>query len=175
MNKKKILFLIIILLILMIIFIALKYFFPCCTLFDYNLMDVLTVVVVSLGLYFITEMNDEKTKRNDKIENIINNLKFKFNSVFSLPIKSTKKSEYLYTFKYIDNKIKVLSIFSKHLKCSEEINKLVDIKERLDEFINDNIGQGDAYFNRKEVKDKIPNYLCDIETQLDDIILKLYR
>ncbi len=69
----------------------------------------------------------------------------------------------------------MLEKISVHLKCGEYINNIKAEKEKLDEFINDNIEQGNKYFLGKKVKDKIPNILCNIENNLDNIVLKIYE
>lgn len=43
-----------------------------------------------------------------------------------------KQAEYLYSFKYIDNKIKVLEKLSKHLKCEDEIKEIKNLTEKSD-------------------------------------------
>ena len=137
-------------------------------------MEILTTIVVTLGIYFLTKVNDDIRKKNEKIEDIIEWLKNKFNNVFNTPIRKDKQAEYLHSFKYIDNKIAVLEKLSAHLKCNEDIREIKNEKQKLDEFINENIGQGDEYFLGETVKEKVPNILCNIETHLDNIILQIY-
>lgn len=174
MSKKNCIILIVVLLVISGIFIGLKYWIPNHDLFNYNLMEILTTIVVTLGIYFLTKVNDDIRKKNEKVEDIIDWLKNKFNTVFNTSIKQEKQAEYLHTFKYIDNKIAVLEKLSAHLKCSDDIRKIKNEKQKLDEFITENIGQGDSYFLGETVKDKIPNILCNIETHLDNIILQIY-
>lgn len=174
MNKKKIGKFFIIMLVATGVFIALKIIFYNNTLFDYNLMDITTVVIVTVGIYILTEFNNDIRNKNQKIEEVVNLLKEKFYNVFDKPIDIKKQAEYLYSFKYIDNKIKVLEKLSKHLKCYDEIKDIKNLTEKLDEFINENLIHGNEYFIEETVKEKIPNILCNIETRLDEIILKIY-
>lgn len=174
MNKKHIIVFSIIILLLIIIFIVLKYIFPNQSIFNYNLMEILTASVVTFGIFFLTKVNDDVRNRNKKIENVIELLINKFSKVFNLPIKADKKTEYLYTFKYIDNKIKVLEKLSSHLKCDQDIQDIKNEKQKLDEFINENLCHGEEYFIGKTVKEKVPNILCNIETRLDNIIIRIY-
>jgi len=169
-GREKIEFLIL----LFLFFIALNIHFPCVDLFDYNLMEILTAVTVTLAIYFLTKQDNDLRNKNKKIEEIVDLLKNKVNSVFGDPIKGERKEEYLHTFKYIDNKIYILKKLSSHLNCNDKIESIEQEKTRLDEFINENIGQGELYFLREEVKEKIPNILCNIETHLDAIVLKIY-
>ena len=101
-------------------------------------------------------------------------MKEKLYNVFDKPIDTKKQAEYLYSFKYIDNKIKVLEKLSKHLKCEDEIKEIKNLTEKLDEFISENLIHGNEYFIGETVKGKIPNILCNIETRLDEIVLKIY-
>lgn len=174
MSKKHYIIILIVLLVISGIFIGLKYWIPNHDLFNYNLMEILTTIVVTLGIYFLTKVNDDIRKKNEKIEDIIEWLKNKFNNVFNTPIRKDKQAEYLHSFKYIDNKIAVLEKLSAHLKCNEDIREIKNEKQKLDEFINENIGQGDEYFLGETVKEKVPNILCNIETHLDNIILQIY-
>ena len=174
MNKKHFGILIVILLVISGIFIGLKYLIPNHNLFDYNLMEILTTVIVTIGIYFLTTFNDDIKKKNEKVEDTIEWIKERLNIVFNCPIKKDKQAEYLHSFKYIDNKIEVLKRLSKHLKCDDDIREIINEKQKLDDFISENIGQGDEYFLGDTVKEKIPNILCNIETHLDNIILKIY-
>lgn len=175
MNKKILAIVIIILLSISLIFIGLKYFFPNHDLFNYNLMEILTTIVVTIGLYFLTKVNDDIKKKNEKVEDTIEWIRNRINTVFNCPVQQSKQAEYLHSFKYIDNKINVLERLSKHLNCTEDIREIRNEKQKLDDFINENIGQGDNYFLGVTVKEKIPNILCNIETHLDNIMLKIYN
>lgn len=159
---------------LLLFFILLKIFFPNQKLFDYNLMEVLTTVIVTFGIYFFTKVDNYTDRKNKKVEETIEWIKDKLYDVFSGKIEQSRHAEYLHSFKHIDNKIEVLEKLSKHLDCEKNIEKIKSEKQRLDEFINDNIGQGDSYFLGDTVKEKVPNILCNIESQLDEIMLKIY-
>ena len=120
------------------------------------------------------KIKKKKKNKNEKVEDTVEWIREKLNSVFNCTIKQDKQAEYLHTFKYVDNKIVVLKKLSEHLKCDDEIKEIINEKQKLDDFINENIGQGDDYFLGDTVKEKIPNILCNIETHLDNIILKIY-
>lgn len=174
MSKKRIIIITIVLIAITAIFIGLKYLIPNHDLFSYNLMEILTTIVVTIAIFFLTKANDDIKSKNDKIEDIIELLKNKLNDVFNSPIKADKYAEYLHSFKYIDNKIIVLEKLSSHLKCENDIQEIKNEKQKLDDFINENIGQGEDYFMGDTVKEKIPNILCNIETHLDNIIIQIY-
>lgn len=174
MSKKRIIIITIVLIVITAIFIGLKYLIPNHDLFSYNLMEILTAIVVTIGIFFLTKANDDIKNKNDKIEDIIDLLKSKLNDVFNSPIKVERQAEYLHSFKYIDNKITILEKLSNHLKCENDIQEIKNEKQKLDDFINENIGQGEEYFKGDTVKEKIPNILCNIETHLDNIIIKIY-
>jgi len=139
-------------------------------------MDILTVVAVSFVILFLTIFTDDRRKKNEKVEDVIGLLQQKLHKVFdNKPIEVDKHSEYLYSFKYIDNKIRVLEELSKYLSCNDEIKGIKSEKQKLDDFITENICQGNTYFTGDAVKDKIPNILCNIDTHLDNIILNIYN
>ena len=154
------------------IFLGIKY--SNIELFKYNLMDIITTICVSFGIYYLTKLGEEKKDKNNKIENIIELIQKKLTLTFSSPIKSENKAEYLHTFKYLDNKISILENMTNHLKCEEEIRNIKTEKDKLDDFITENIDIGDKYFMGESVKEKVPNILCNIETHLDSIVLKIY-
>ena len=171
---KKLKYIIAVMFLLMGLFIFLGIKFSSCKLFQYNLMEIVTTICVSFGIYYLTKLGEDKKSKNNKIEDIITLIQKKLVSTFSSPITKDNKAEYLHTFKYLDNKICILENMSKHLKCDEEIRNIKVEKEKLDDFITENIDLGDDYFKGKSVKEKIPNILCNIETHLDSIILKIY-
>ena len=156
------------------IFVFLGVKFPDYSIFQYNLMEIITAICVSFVIYYLTKINEEKKNKNNKVEDIIELIQKRLNSVFSLPVKYENKAEYLHTFKYLDNKILILENMTKHLKCEDEIRNIKTEKEKLDDFITENINLGDDYFNGETVKEKIPNILGNIEAHLDTIILKIY-
>ena len=156
---------IIIMIVSFILFVFLGAKYSCCELFKYNLMDIITAIFVSFGIYYLTKLGEEKKNKNNKVESIIDLINIKLNSTFSSPIDPDKKPQYLLAFKYLDNKINILENMTKHIKVE---------KDKLDDFITDNIHHGTEYFLDDKVKDKIPNILINIETHLDSIILKIY-
>ncbi len=172
--KLKNVIMCIILIVLSLIFIGLECHFSDNGLFQYNLMEIITTVVLGFGIYYLTKINDDIKSKNEKIENIVEWLKSRFKDTFDSEIETNKYAEYLHTFKYIDNKLKVLEKLSTHLNCDSEIKEIKNEKQKLDEFITENIGQGNEYFRGDSVKEKIPNILCNIETHLDNIILLIY-
>ncbi len=171
---KKVVYIIIGMLLSIGLFIFLGIKFSDCELFKYNLMDIITTICVSFGIYYLTKLGEEKKDKNSKIESTIELIQRKLTLTFSSPIKIENKAEYLHSFKYLDNKIRILDNISKHLKCDEEIRNIQIEKDKLSDFITDNIDLGDEYFVGEAVKEKIPNILCNIETHLDSITLKIY-
>jgi hypothetical protein len=137
-------------------------------------MDVMTVTIVTFGALFVTIITDNTRKKNEKIEAIIERLQHKIYSIFDLEIDVDKQTEYLYTFKYIENKINVLEKLAIHLECRESIDEIKKQEESLNKFVMDNLCEGNDYFKKLEHKNTIPNTLCNIETHLDKITLKIY-
>ena len=80
MSKKRKTFIAGILLVITAIFIWLKYLIPNHDLFSYNLMEILTTIVVTIAIFFLTKANDDIKNKNDKIEDIIELLK---NSIYT--------------------------------------------------------------------------------------------
>lgn len=140
----------------------------------YNLMDILTITVVTFGLYFVTKLNDNIKKKNEKVESIIEILNNKFKKICGEEIKTAEHKSYLTQFKSIDNKISHLKVMSKHLKCEKLIDSIENKKEQIDNFITENINEGDDYFLKEERKDKLPNLLVNIENDLDQITNVIY-
>ena len=95
--------------------------------------------------------------------------------VFSSPIDVDNKAEYLHSFKYLYSKVNVLKKLCINLDCSNELNNIESELKKLDEFINDNLEQGNEYFNSGKLKAKVPNIICNIENNLDAITIKLYE
>ena len=143
-----------------------------CEFFSFNIVDILTLGIASLLIYYLTERNNDKRKKNEKIENLIIEISSKLNSI-SLQIPSKEKQkEYLYCFKYISNKFSVLKLL---IEKEDERNLENAEKEfeNLRVFITDNINQEASYF--ENLKDKIPNYVSNIDTFLDKIIVNIYK
>lgn len=140
--------------------------------FSFNLVEILTLGIASILIYYLTEKNNDKRKKNEKIENLIIEISSKLNSI-SLQIPSKEKQkEYLYCFKYISNKFNVLKLL---IDKDDERNLENAEKEfeNLRVFITDNINQDELYF--ENLKDKIPNYVSNIDTFLDKIIVNIYK
>lgn len=163
------------LLVITIGFILLAIWKKECSLFDYNLMDVITAVVVSGGIYLLSKKNDDNRKKHEKIEHLISLITVKLHETFDKPVSVVNKAEYLYTFKYFDNKIEVLEKLTEHLDCEEQLRNIRIQKDKLDDFIMENLEEGEEYFKKESVKDKIPNILCNLENYLDKIVLKIYE
>lgn len=149
-------------------------FSTCCSLFDYNFMEILTTIVISFGIFYLTKINDEKKEKNRKIEYVIELIQKKLNIVFGNIIVVENKEEYLHSFKYLYSKMVVLEKLCIHLKCDEDIKDINNELEKLDEFINENLNHGNDYFSSNPQKEKVPNILCNIENHLDNIVLKIY-
>lgn len=157
-----------------LILFFLGYLFYNCPLFDYNVIDILTCGFVTYGVLYFTIANENKNNQNIRIEHIIDLINNKLKNVFEPNIDTTRREEYLHTFKYLDNKITVLEKMTKKLGCDNEIKDIKAEKEKLDEYINENLNEGDEYFTDKTRKEKIPNIVENIESRLDTIILKIY-
>lgn len=170
---KKI-WIIIPMIILIILFSILGAKFSDCSLFNYNFMEILTTIVMTFGIYYLTKINDEKKGKNAKIEFIIELIQKKLNTVFGSAIIVERKEEYLHSFKYLYSKMLVLEKMCIHLKCDEDIKEINNELKKLDEFINENLNCGNEYFSSTPQKEKTPNILCNIENHLDNIVLKIY-
>lgn len=53
------------------IFVFLGVKLPDCSIFQYNLMEIITAICVSFGIYYLTKINEEKKNKNNKVEDII--------------------------------------------------------------------------------------------------------
>lgn len=144
------------------------------TLFQYNLIEILTCGVVTYGIFYFTIANEKKNNQNTRIENIIELIDKKLRVVFEPNIDVTKHDEYLHSFRYLDNKILILEKMTKGLGCDKEIADIKNEKDKLDVYINENLNEGNSYFADKSRSEKIPNIIENIETRLDSILLKIY-
>lgn len=144
------------------------------TLFQYNLVEILTCGVVTYGIFYFTIANEKKNNQNTRIENIIELIDKKLRVVFEPNIDVTKQDEYLHSFRYLDNKILILEKMTKGLGCDKEIADIKNEKDKLDVYINENLNEGNSYFADKSRSEKIPNIIENIETRLDSILLKIY-
>ncbi len=64
--KKHAVLIMIILIIITGVLIGLKVQYPCNSLFDYNLMEILTTIVVTYGIYYLSKRNDQIKKKMRK-------------------------------------------------------------------------------------------------------------
>lgn len=144
------------------------------TLFQYNLIEILTCGVVTYGIFYFTIANEKKNNQNTRIENIIELIDKKLRVVFEPNIEVTNQDEYLHSFRYLDNKILILEKMTKSLGCDKEIADIKNEKDKLDVYINENLNEGNSYFADKSRSEKIPNIIENIETRLDSILLKIY-
>ena len=144
------------------------------TLFQYNLIEILTCGVATYGIFYFTIANEKKNNQNTRIENIIEWIDKKLRVIFEPNIDVTKQDEYLHSFRYLDNKILILEKMTKGLGCDKEIADIKNEKDKLDVYINENLNEGNSYFADKSRSEKIPNIIENIETRLDSILLKIY-
>ncbi len=144
----------------------------CNAFFSFNLLDLLTFGIASILIYFLTEIKNDKRNKNSKIENVIIEINAKISTI-SLEIPSEKRQkEYLYIFKYISNKFYVLEeLVDKNDKAN--LDNAKNEFDKMREFINDNMSQPKSYF--EERKEKIPNLASNIESNLDKIIVNIYK
>lgn len=157
------------------IFVGLGIWFKDCVLFQYNLLEIISGIAVAYALYYLTKINEQKNNQNNRIQEVIELIQKKISSVFEKPVDVSEKKEYLHTFKYLDNKIRILEIMTSELKCEIEIEKIKTEKDSLEKFVTENLNEGNDYFVKESVKDKIPNILGNIENQLDNITVKIYN
>lgn len=144
-------------------------------LLKYNLIDILTLGIVSIGIYYITELNNDKRRRHDKVENVVTEIVVKLNTILFETPKQSKYTEYLYCFKYVSNKIEVLEKIVTEKEYKIHIEDIRKDFESIRTFVTDNINQPEKYFTDKDRKDKIPNLIINIETALDKIIIGIYE
>ncbi len=79
MKKANVIILIIVLIILTGVFSLLGDKFSSSSLFSYNFMEILTTIVIGFGIYYLTQINDEKKRKNMKIESIMELIDKKLN------------------------------------------------------------------------------------------------
>ena len=173
-KNKKYLGYIVGMLVAIVILSLLAIFFNCISLFQYNFMEIVTTIVVSIGIFVLTQSKDQERRKNDKLERIISLLVVDLYDVFGQPIQSENREKYLLVCKKIDTKLRVIESLSGHLNCEIEIKEIKQYRERLDEFVMDNLDIA-GYFDDSNRKMKIPNWICDIETRLNNIVLKMYE
>lgn len=174
MDKKYVKIIAIILVIILVIILGIigYNFNSCNSFFSFNIIDLLTFAIASVLIYFLTEIKNDKRNKNSKIENVIIEINAKISTI-SLEIPNEKKQkEYLYIFKYISNKFYVLEELVDK-KDKENLDNAKNEFDKMREFINDNISQPKSYF--EERKEKIPNLASNIESNLDKIIVNIYK
>lgn len=144
--------------------------------FKYTLLDVVTGIGVSYGIYYLSKVNDEKNNKTIKIDQIIDVFRKRLTILFAKPIDvENNKEEYYHSFKYLDNKFKLLEHMTKSFDCENEIENIKINLEKLETYITDNINEKNDYFTKdSERKEKIPNIIDTIEVQLDNITIKLF-
>lgn len=142
----------------------------------YTLLDVVTGIGVTYGIYYFSKINDEKNNKTNKIDHVIDVFRKRLVSLFNKPIDvENNKEEYYHSFKYLDNKYKLLAHMTESFDCKEEINKIGDNLEKIETYITDNITEKNDYFIKdSDRKEKIPNLIDTIEVQLDNITIKLF-
>lgn len=142
----------------------------------YTLLDVVTGIGITYGIYYFSKINDEKNNKAAKIDQVIDVFRKRLISLFSKEIDvENNKEEYYHSFKYLDNKFKLLEHMTKSFNCDDEIKNISDNLEKLQIYITDNINEKNDYFTKdKERKEKIPNLIDTIEVQLDNITIKLF-
>lgn len=172
--KRKINFIWLVLAI--IIFSIPPFIWPDCEFLKYTFMDIITGIGVSYGIYYYSYVNDERNNKASKTDQVIDIFRERLMSLFSKPIDvENNKEEYYHTFKYLDNKFKLLENMTKSFSCEKEIEKIRDNLEKIETFITDNINETNDYFAKNsERKEKIPNLMDTIEVQLDNITIKLF-
>lgn len=143
-----------------------------CSLFSFNIVDVLTLGIASILIYYLSEKNNDKRKKNEKIENLIVEISSKLNSISLQVPRKEKQKEYLYIFKYISNKFNVLKLLIDK-NDERDLENAEKEFENLRVFITDNINQEESYF--ENLKERIPNYISNIDTSLDKIIVNIYK
>ena len=78
-------------------------------------------------------------------------------------------------YKYLDNKLKLLEHMSKSFECNDEIKVISENLEKIETYITDNINEKNEYFIKDSTrKEKVPNLIDNIETQLDNITKKMF-
>lgn len=172
-NTRYLFCAVVMLLAIVILSIAATYF-NYVSLFQYNFMEIVATVVVSGGIFVFTQSKDQERRKNDKLERIISLLIVDLYDAFGQPIQSENREKYLLAFKKIDTKLRVIESLSGYLNCETEIKDIKQYRERLDEFVMDNLDIA-GYFDASNRRMKIPNCICDIETRLNNIVLKMYE
>ena len=144
--------------------------------FKYTLLDIVTGIGVTYGIYYFSKINDEKSSKAAKIDQVIDVFRKRLTVLFEKPIDvENNREEYYHSFKYLDNRFKLLEDMTKSYDCKEEIQNIKDNLEKIKDYVTDNIKEKNEYFTKNsERKEKIPNLIDTIEVQLDNITIKLF-
>lgn len=174
MKKGKIILVIIISIALFIILSAIRIIMNGWkSFFEFNVIELLTFIIASIVLFFVTEMVERKNKKDSKLDDTILKIVAKLQEICLEVPTSSDKSRYLYILKYISNKFVLVNEL-----CDERDKKNIeDAKKDFDtlrDFIIDNINLGPSYFEDEERKNKIPNLISNIETYLDKVVIRIY-
>lgn len=142
----------------------------------YTLLDVVTGIGLTYGIYYFSKINDEKNSKAAKIDQVIDVFRKRLITLFDKPIDvENNREEYYHSFKYLDNKFKLLEDMTKSFDCDNEIKNIKDNLEKIKDHITDNINEKNEYFIKdSERKEKIPNLIDTIEVQLDYITIKIF-
>jgi len=142
----------------------------------YTLLDVVTGIGVTYGIYYLSKNNDEKNNKTSKIDQVIDVFRKRLTLLFDKPINvENNREEYYHTFKYLDNKFKLLEHMTKSFDCDNEVKNIGENLEKIETYITDNINEKNDYFTKDaDRKEKIPNLIDTIEVQLDNIMIKLF-
>ena len=171
--KKRIIFIIVALIIVVVTLGIIGFYYNTAnSFFSFTLVDLLTFAIASLLIFFVTEIKNDKKDKNSKIENVIIEINAKISTITLENPNIKKQKEYLYVFKYLSNKFFVLE----ELVDKKDETNLLNAKkefEKMRDYINDNISQPEDYF--EERKEKIPNLASNIESNLDKIIVNIYK
>lgn len=175
-KKRKNLIVILCLIIFGILFSYLHYKYPNNSFFDYTLLDIVTGIVISGGIYYFSEMSKMKNSKAIKVDQIIDMYRNKLISLFDQPIDvENNKIEYLHSFKYLNNKLRLLEYMTRDFNCGKEISAIKSDFDKIESYISENIEEKNDYFVKtQERKEKIPNLITNIDNQLGNITIKLW-
>lgn len=173
--KKEYVLKIIILFIIGAIFSSFPFIWKNQPFLEYTLLDVVTGIVITYGIYYFSKVNDEKNNKVSKIDKVIDVFRKRITLLFDKPIDvENNKEEYLHSFKYLDNKFKLLEHMTNSFNCKNEIANIKENLEKIETYITDNINEKNEYFIHTDRKEKIPNLVDNIDGQLDIITIKLF-
>lgn len=140
------------------------------SLFEYNLIDVLTFSILTLLYFYIDNVKAVKKDRTLIIEKTVEDIQKKCVEVGELLPVSSNYTKFLYLFKYISNKIAVLeSLLDKNR--IKELNDSFDCLRNFLDQINSQFNTGES---SEELKRKIANETVRMESSLGKIIIYIY-